>query len=89
MSLLLQAAMGLGLLLMGLGMVIVLVLFPTVWITTTLRRIASTKKKVHSPDWRAYAFCVLEGFSFGILAVLVSALLIILSCVLFIDLDMS
>ena len=85
----LQAAIGLGILLSGFAFFSIAIIFPTVWITITLRLIRKAKKNEQTLNWKTYSFSVLKGFAFGILSLLIIAVIVFLFLYFFVDLSIS
>ena len=84
----LQAAMGLGLVLAGIGIILVAVVFPTVLIAVALHTIQKRKKRGHTLDWELYSIAILHGLGFGLLTVVGAALLVV-TLLCFVDLSIS
>jgi hypothetical protein len=50
--------------------IILTLLFPIVWITTTIRAIRKAKTNAQLVDWRTYIYSIVRGFIFGTMIVL-------------------
>ncbi len=85
----LQAAIGLGMLLYGFAIILLVVVFPIIWLTTITRAIRKSKKNGYPLDWRAYAYAVMMGFYYGFLTILTIAVLVLLLLYFFVDLSIS
>ncbi len=85
----LQAAIGLGITLNALALVVLVVIFPLVWIVTTVQAISNRQKAGYSLDWKTYSYAIVRGFVFGLLTVLITASLIYIWALYFVDLSIS
>lgn len=66
----LQAAMGLGILLYGLAIIVFVIVLPIIWVVTTIRTIRKDKNNGVVLDWKSYANATLKGLSYSILTLL-------------------
>lgn len=86
---LLQAAIGLGILMYGLAVFLLVVVFPGIWLVTSFRAIQKAKKNNTELDKRTYASAALKGFLYGILALVVISVFLFIFIYLFVDLTIS
>lgn len=69
----LQAAIGAGLLLILLAAIMVLVVFPSIWIATVIYTVKKARINGKAIDWKMYALATIKGFFWGIMALLLCA----------------
>jgi hypothetical protein len=81
--------MGLGILLYKLAIILLVVVLPIVWLVTTIRAIRKDKNNGNVLDWKSYANATMKGFSYGILTLLIIAIVLFLLIYFFVDLSIS
>ncbi len=80
--------MGVAFLLYGVAIVLVVVVFPIVCLTTVLRTIWKNKENGCALDWKSLTYAILKGFLYASLAIIITVFVILLVLV-FIDLSIS
>ena len=85
----LQAAMGLGIVLYQLGILLVFVVLPAVWITRTVRSIRALRKTGEVLTVKTFLLSLLEGLAVAMMAFFAIVLVVLLLLFLFVDLSVS